>query len=37
MAGFYAAVDNWLRSYIELPEYRGFHKVEQFAKRDDAG
>ncbi|PCJ04160.1 MAG: hypothetical protein COB16_19360 [Rhodobacteraceae bacterium] len=28
---------DWLRSYIELPEYRGFHKVEQFAKRDDAG
>lgn len=28
---------DWLRSYIELPEYRGFHKVEEFAKRDDAG
>jgi putative transposase len=28
---------DWLRSYIELPEYRGFQKVEQFAKRDDAG
>ena len=28
---------DWLRSYIELPEYRGFQKVEEFAKRDDAG